>query len=114
MVSKTRIDRHAIKKTNEQLQELIINLKKQGKLKLANLLARPRRRRVEVNIERLDKETKEGDLIIVPGKVLGKGNIGHRISIAALSFSEEARKKLKECRIIGIAELAGKEAKLVY
>ncbi len=114
MVSKTRIDKHASRKTNEQLQELIINLKKQSKLKLANLLARPRRQRVEVNLDKLDKETKDGDLVIVPGKVLGKGSVGHKLTIAALSFSEEARKKLKDCKFMGIAELAGKEAKLVY
>ncbi len=114
MISKTRIDRSAGRKTNSQLQELIIELKKQDKLKLANLLARPRRRRIEVNLDKLSKETREGDLVIVPGKVLGKGDLGHKITIAALSFSEEARKKLKGCKFMGIRELAGKEAKLIY
>ena len=39
--------------------------------------------------------TKTGDVIAVPGKVLGAGVIEHSITIGAVSFSETAKVKIK-------------------
>ncbi len=105
MTSKTKIDKKASRKTSMRLKNLIIKLKKQNKLEIANLLAQPRRKAVIVNIEKINKETKQDDKIIVPGKVLGKGEMQHTIIIAAYSFSEQARKKLKSCKIVAIEEI---------
>jgi len=53
--------------------------------------------------------------VIVPGKVLGDGEMDHKITIAALSFSQQAREKLKECKIVSIEELAkSNDVKLIY
>lgn len=114
MISKTKIDKKASRKTNLKLKELIIKLKKQGKLELANLLSQPKRKAVVVNIEKINKETKQDDKVIVPGKVLGNGEMQHSVTIAAYSFSEEARKKMKSCRIAKIEEIAdAKDAKII-
>ncbi|MFW6233743.1 MAG: uL15 family ribosomal protein, partial [Nanoarchaeota archaeon] len=37
---------------------------------------------------------KEGESVIVPGKVLSKGDINKKIKIIALNFSEKAKQKI--------------------
>lgn len=54
--------------------------------------SRSNRRRV--NIQKLNRVTKEGDIIIVPGKILGNGALAHKITVCAFSFSEGALNKL--------------------
>ncbi len=50
--------------------------------------------REEMNLGRLSKFTSEGQVIIVPGKVLAGGLIDHPITIGAKSFSRPARRKI--------------------
>src|SRR5215475_10562394 len=57
-------------------------------------LLRPISKRREVNINRLAAVTKDGQVIIVPGKVLGSGEIGHKLILCAISISEVAEKKI--------------------
>ncbi len=75
--------------------------------KVYGIASRSRRRRVVVNLSKLEKCAKEGDSVIVPGKVLGAGRIGKKISICAVEFSEDALGKLKGagCSIVGVEEL---------
>jgi large subunit ribosomal protein L18e len=104
--SKTRIDKHVRRKTNQGLKHIVITMKKQNKTELASLLSSPRRKNIIVNIGRIARETKEGDKIIIPGKVLGSGDIKHKITIAAVSFSSDAKSKLKNCSVKSIEEMA--------
>jgi len=55
---------------------------------------RSRRRRRVVNLYKLNRLTKEGDVVYVPGRVLGAGDLDHRITIGAFSFSKTAYEKL--------------------
>jgi large subunit ribosomal protein L18e len=103
-ISKTRIEKKIARKRNPELRRLIIKLKKQNQLEVASMLSLPKRKGIELNIGRLNKETKEGDKVLVLGKVLGTGNINHKIIIAAFSFSEDAKSKLKGCSIIDIED----------
>lgn len=113
-ISKTAIEKKIARKRNPKLREAIIKLKKQGKLDIASILALPKRKRIVVNINKIDKESKDGDKVIVPGKVLGSGEMSHKISIAAFSFSETAKSKLKECNIVGIESMSKeKDAKII-
>jgi large subunit ribosomal protein L18e len=57
-------------------------------------LQRPRRKSFQVNLSKISRFTKQNDIIIVPGKVLSAGNLLHRVTIAALSFSRHAREKI--------------------
>ncbi|MGC8671407.1 MAG: hypothetical protein ACP5TJ_00745 [Candidatus Micrarchaeia archaeon] len=77
-------------------------------LKLASL---PRRKEVAVNIRKIDKIAKEHDNLVVPGKVLAAGDPTKAYSIAAIAFSKEAERKLKEkgCSIIDIKEMLQKD-----
>lgn len=81
--------------------------------KLADELSRSSRQRREVNLWKLSKYTKEGDTVIVPGKVLGDGELKHKINIAAYKFSENARKKIEESggKLMTIKELIKKNPK---
>lgn len=107
MKSKTKIDKQIRRKTSSELVETIIKAKKnKAWLEVASILSSPRRRKIDVNLDKIDKESEEGDTVVVPGKVLGDGEISKKISIAALSFSEQAREKLQEkkCKIFNLIE----------
>ena len=88
-------------KTNPQLKLLRETLKVFARehqadiwKELARRLDAPSSNYAKVNLSRLNRYTNSGDVVIVPGKVLGAGSINHPISIGALSFSENARLKL--------------------
>ncbi len=83
--------------TNPIKRKVIADLKK-GKngiwKKIAEILEKPRRKEINVNLWKINKFTKEGDTIIVPGKVLGNGELGHKVNVAAFAFSKTANEKL--------------------
>jgi large subunit ribosomal protein L18e len=93
MISKSKIEKRLRKKTNTELVKTIIKLKKTNP-EIAKILAFPRRKMICVNLEKINK--KGGKDVIIPGKVLSKGNLNKKIKITALSFSEKAREKIKQ------------------
>lgn len=113
--------------TNIYLRLLVSDLRKAYKRygapiwkTVAEMLYKPRRRRIVVNVDRIATFTKSGDTVVVPGKVLGGGNIGHPVTVAAWRFSTIARRKIEraggEC--ITIRELirrnpVGKNVKII-
>ena len=52
--------------------------------------------RAEVNVEKLSSlaEMAKGRIMVVPGKVLSKGEIYHPIEVAALRYSAAAKEKI--------------------
>jgi len=97
------------------VKELIRKLKKLGRKedvklwkRVAQDLEKSVRSRREVNINKLNRVTKEGETVIVPGKVLGDGEIDHKVNVAAYKFSENAKNKLK---CMTIEELMDKNPK---
>lgn len=102
---------------NAQLKELILLLERSAVKnkaeiwrKAAFLLGKPTRQRVEVNLGNLDRNTKQGEVVIVPGKVLSLGKISHAITLAAWNLSKGAAAKLEKagCKVITIKELVAK------
>lgn len=63
---------------------------------LAGELSRPRKNRREVNLDKLNKYTKDGEVVVVPGKVLGEGSLDHKITVAAYKFSNSAIEKIEK------------------
>ncbi len=59
--------------------------------RVAELIARPARKRATVNIGKISRHTNAGDIIVIPGKVLGSGNLSHKVTVAALNASTSAR-----------------------
>ncbi len=74
---------------------------------VAELLERPRRLRYEVNVSKINRYTKPGDVVVVPGKVLGAGRIDHAVVVAALGFSAQAVEKITAAggRVMHILQL---------
>ncbi|MHA1689337.1 MAG: 50S ribosomal protein L18e [Promethearchaeota archaeon] len=84
-------------------------------------LSGPRKNRAEANLYRINKKTKEGDVIVVPGKVLGVGELDHEITIACLNCSDSARIKILSSgsKLLSIEELLeqnpkGSNVKIFY
>lgn len=74
--------------------------------RIADELEKPTRRRRETSIENINKSTKKDETIIVPGKILSKGELNHNVKIAAWKFSEASKQKInKTGKIISIPEL---------
>jgi large subunit ribosomal protein L18e len=71
---------------------------------------RSRRQRRAVNLYKLNRLTSSGDVVYVPGKVLGTGSIDHPITISAFSFSKKAYEKLLKsgCTVLTTREFAEK------
>jgi large subunit ribosomal protein L18e len=89
--------------TNPVLRKLINLLEKQSRennapvwAAIAEKLRCPRRRRIEVNLGKINKLYKEDKLIVVPGKVLGDGKLDKPVKVAAFKFSTSASKRIEE------------------
>jgi len=108
MISKTKISKRAAKKTNIELVETITAAKKNNP-EIASLLSLPARKQVKKNLYEIDKDAKDKGTVIVPGKVLGKGELNKKIKIVALSYSSSALEKLNKKKIE--ASLLKKELK---
>ena len=75
--------------------------------KISKKLSSPRKNKVTPNLYRINKKTKENDVIVIPGKVLGIGELDHTLTIACLECSNSARKKINSSgsKLISIEEL---------
>lgn len=88
--------------TNVHLRRLIRMLRKYSRQydapvwrDVAEYLSRPRRIRVEVNLSRINRYANDGDIVVVPGKVLGSGVLTQKVTVAAWRFSKGAYEKIK-------------------
>ena len=88
-------------KTNPHLRELIRELKasKGGKRgpawsAVARKLERPRHQTHAVNIGHLERVARIGEMVVVPTKLLGTGDLTKPLNVAALGWSAEAGKKV--------------------
>lgn len=105
MKSKTKISKQLERKSNSKLMETIIAGKKNDSWnQIAGLLSGPRRKRICINIEEINKNSKPGETVLIPGKVLSQGEIDKKIKVVALNFSEKAKEKLlsAKCEITDI------------
>jgi large subunit ribosomal protein L18e len=106
--------------TNTYLRELIVGLRKAAKKNqaavwsdVAEKLENPRRQRVEVDIVNIERHGEKGETVVVPGSVLGNGELTKPLTIAAWRFSESAKEKIKKAdgHAISISELLTKNPK---
>ena len=59
------------------------------------LLSKPGGNKVEVNVGHLSRVASPGEVLLVPGKVLGGGLIDKKLVVGAFSFSAAARAKIQ-------------------
>lgn len=101
--------------SNPILFRLIVELKKRSNSqnvsiwkRVANDLEKPTRQRRVVNLSSLSRHTKENEIVVVPGKVLGAGNLEHKLTISAFQFSDGAKEKIEKvgAKIVPLLELS--------
>ncbi len=82
-------------------------------LRIADDLSKGSRRSRIVNLSRISRCSKPGETVVVPGKVLGDGNISHKVTVVAYSFSHSALEKLKaaKCTTLTLSEFIKKNPK---
>lgn len=102
--------------SNPLLSEAILDLKSAYRKSKAPIwlniqqMLEKRRSKIEVNLNRLSKLTDAGSVVVVPGKVLGTGNMDHKITLCAFSLSQSAATKIVDAggKIISMKELIEK------
>jgi len=89
-------------------------------INLAKQLKTPTRRKIEANLGKLQRLCKDGETIVIPGKLLSYGELNKKLTIACLSYSKTAREKAEKSgsKIISIEELikqnpTGKNVRLI-
>ncbi|MCS7098880.1 MAG: 50S ribosomal protein L18e [Sulfolobales archaeon] len=89
--------------TNLVLRKLIRELRKSSNQYsvgiwdyVAELLEKPSRERVVVNLSKLNRCCGQGEYVVVPGKVLGSGDLEKPLLVAAVSFSKKAVEKIRK------------------
>ncbi len=109
-----------ISPTNLLLRNVIISLDEASKRtksdlwkRIAQDLSMASRQRRAVNLSRISFNTKEDEIIVVPGKVLGSGDISHKLTITAFSYSSSALEKLKKAgaRVVSFEKLISENPK---
>ena len=88
---------HPTGPTNEELQSLILSLKKtknETNAYVAKQLTKPRREKKPVNISKIQRAAVEGENVIVPAKITAAGEITKKVHVYAWSYSSQAREKI--------------------
>jgi large subunit ribosomal protein L18e len=104
---------------NDRMMELLQKLKKTAIdnnapiwKRVATDLEAPTKARRLVNVYKIEKYVQDGETIVVPGKVLGTGDLTKKVTVAAFSFSEDAHKKISaKGKTMTITELMHKNPK---
>lgn len=88
---------------NETVRQAIMLLEKASKKDkkglwkdIAKRLGKSRRGRASVNLWKLASVGNDKKFLLVPGKVLGFGQLDKAVNVIALEFSENAKKKIAE------------------
>lgn len=109
-----------MKKDNPELIKIIHDLKVKARENdakiwrdIAQRLEGPSSNYAEVNLSRIERYANNGDVIVVPGKVLGSGILKKKVTVASLKFSKKAEEKIKNAggRVMGIMELVDENPK---
>jgi len=97
--SKTQIEKQLERKTNPLLVKTIIEAKKKKNwVEVAAMLSSPRAKRISMNLSKINDEAKEGEIVVIAGKVLSQGELNKKIKVVALGFSEMAKEKISKAK----------------
>ena len=75
--------------------------------RLAEYALKPSISKRDINLKKIGQLTKDGDTVVFPGKVLGVGNIPHKITLCSFAISIAAATKVTDngSKIIEYADL---------
>ncbi len=65
---------------------------------VAEKLERSTRRRVELNISRINRYANENETVLVPGVVISSGELTKKVNVAAWKFSAAAKGKIEKSK----------------
>lgn len=88
---------HPTGPTDPNMKRLISELKRRKErfyLAVAKHLEKPRRRKAGVDVSKIEKLASQGESVVVPGKVLGNGDIEKKVDVYAWNYSSSAREKI--------------------
>src|SRR5947199_10570625 len=95
--------------TNPELLEAIGYLMKAGRqyqtplwITIAGFLGKSHRTRIVLNLGQVSRHVKAGEVVAVPGKVLGSGLPKEKLTIAAFKFSLRRLLKVQKALACGI------------
>jgi len=91
-----KIKNRTKRKTSPELVKTIEIAKKEDNKELLKYLSRPTREQIKLNLDEINKKIKDQKEIIVPGKVLGVGELSKKIIIYSLAYSKAAEEKIKK------------------
>tara|TARA_B100001029_G_scaffold8333_1_gene5838 strand:- start:4265 stop:4636 length:372 start_codon:yes stop_codon:yes gene_type:complete len=91
------------RKSNSELVQSIISLKKAARdndapiwRSIAKRLEGPSRNWPTVNISKLEYNSQKNSKIVVPGKLMGSGNLTKKVTVSAYSFTKSATEKIEK------------------
>jgi len=91
------------RKTNPRTPVLIAALKDEARQNevaiwrdVAKKLEKPGRNYAQVNLSKINRYAKDGETVLIAGKVLGSGLLEKAVTVAAYNFSATAMKKIAE------------------
>ncbi len=91
------------RKSNPNLVVLIQRLKDAGRTNeapvwrdIALRLEGPMRNWAEVNVGKIDRYAGENEIVVIPGKLLGAGEIQKKVTVAAYRSSGQAKDKIEK------------------
>ena len=91
------------RKSNAELIQSITSLKKAARdndapiwRSIAKRLEGPSRNWPTVNISKLEYNSQKNSKIVVPGKLMGSGNLTKKITVSAYSFTKSATEKIEK------------------
>jgi large subunit ribosomal protein L18e len=78
--------------------------------KLAEFALKSSIARRKINLYKIGQLTKDNDVIVFPGKILGTGVIPHKITISSFSISESAANKIAKSggKLVSFSDLIAK------
>lgn len=105
--SKTLIEKQSRRKNDTSVVCTLVSAKKKENWhRVAEVLSGPKRKNLNFNLGQIDQRAKDGEAVVVPGKVLSQGEISKKVKVVALKFSERALEKISEakCESSSLAE----------
>jgi len=113
MVKRTGPTNPILKKLIEDLKKKAFDTKSDFLGDIAEKLNKPRRQRIEVNIAHIERYAEKDEIIVVPGIVLGYGELSKSLTISAWKFTKQAQDKIQKIKgkMLTIEELVEKNPK---
>ncbi len=98
-LSNTKIKNRTKRKTNVEFRKTIEEASQHQKWhEIVKILSGSTRYHSSVNLFEIDKISKEGDILIIPGKILSKGELTKKVRICGLGISKATKEKLKKSK----------------